>query len=139
MALEKRGDWILGKDYSAAPTCATCHVSGYVTPTGEVKGNSHDVGDRISWTLRPIVSTKINRVIFEDGTQEDYPDTRQMPAIGSVVETTHYQVKEDLLTSGKVPRTVARVSRTTSIGSVVWPAATTIGSSRAVASPPAIA
>ncbi len=51
-ALDKTGDWILGRDYAAAPTCATCHISGYVTPTGEVKPNSHDVGDRISWTLR---------------------------------------------------------------------------------------
>lgn len=46
--------WVLGKDYSAAPTCATCHMSA--TATQPV---SHDVGGRISWTLRPIVSTKL--------------------------------------------------------------------------------
>src|SRR6185295_14471011 len=109
MALEKDGDWILGKDYSAAPTCATCHISGFVTPTGEVKGNSHDVGDRISWTLRPIISTKINRIVFDDGTQEDYPDTRPIPDIGAAVETTQYQVEKDVLTSRKVERKVARV------------------------------
>lgn len=46
--------WILGKDYSAAPTCATCHMSG--TPNQPV---THDVGARISWTLRPPISTKL--------------------------------------------------------------------------------
>jgi len=47
--------WIVGKDYSAAPTCATCHISA--TPDMPV---THDVGDRISWTLRPKVSEKID-------------------------------------------------------------------------------
>ncbi|MCD4736611.1 MAG: hypothetical protein K8R53_11250, partial [Bacteroidales bacterium] len=47
--------WIVGEDYSAAPTCATCHVSA--TPDQPV---THDVGDRISWTLRPKVSEKID-------------------------------------------------------------------------------
>lgn len=43
--------WVVGKDYSAAPTCATCHMSA--TRTQPV---THDVGLRISYTLRPIVS-----------------------------------------------------------------------------------
>jgi hydroxylamine dehydrogenase len=47
--------WIVGVDYSAAPTCATCHMSA--TPNMEI---THDVGDRISWTLRPPVSQKID-------------------------------------------------------------------------------
>ncbi len=43
--------WIVGMDYYEAPTCATCHMSAAVgTPI------SHDVGQRISWTLRPPVS-----------------------------------------------------------------------------------
>ncbi len=46
--------WVLGKDYSAAPTCATCHMSA--TSSQKV---THDVGDRISLTLRPVVSTKL--------------------------------------------------------------------------------
>ena len=46
--------WVLGKDYSAAPTCATCHMSA--TPNQAV---THDVGARISWTLRPVVSKKL--------------------------------------------------------------------------------
>ncbi len=50
----KARPWILGKDYSAAPTCATCHMSA--TPELPV---THDVGSRISWTLRPVVSKKL--------------------------------------------------------------------------------
>jgi hydroxylamine dehydrogenase len=46
--------WVVGKDYSAAPTCATCHMSA--TPNQAV---THDVGDRISITLRPVISTKL--------------------------------------------------------------------------------
>ena len=44
----KSGSWVVGKDYSAAPTCATCHMSA--SPKQKV---THDVGQRISWTLRP--------------------------------------------------------------------------------------
>jgi hypothetical protein len=45
--------WVLGKDYSQAPTCATCHMSGHSRNNGAI---THDVGDRISWTNRPPVS-----------------------------------------------------------------------------------
>ncbi len=45
--------WIVGRDYYAAPSCATCHMSA--TPT---MAYTHDVGERISWTLRPVVSVK---------------------------------------------------------------------------------
>lgn len=45
--------WILGKDYSQAPTCATCHMSGHTQNGGKV---THDPGERISWTNRPPVS-----------------------------------------------------------------------------------
>ncbi|OLQ72935.1 hydroxylamine oxidoreductase [Photobacterium proteolyticum] len=47
--------WIVGEDYDAAPTCATCHMSA----TRELPV-THDVGDRISWTLRPAISEKID-------------------------------------------------------------------------------
>jgi hydroxylamine dehydrogenase len=43
--------WVVGVDYFEAPTCATCHMSA--TRTQAV---THDVGQRISWTLRPPVS-----------------------------------------------------------------------------------
>ena len=44
--------WVLGEDYTQAPTCATCHMSAHS------KGGSvtHDPGERISWTNRPPVS-----------------------------------------------------------------------------------
>ncbi|MEZ5973614.1 MAG: hypothetical protein R3E96_01865 [Planctomycetota bacterium] len=45
--------WIVGEDYSAAPTCATCHMSA--TKTQDV---THDIGMRISWNNRPIVSVR---------------------------------------------------------------------------------
>lgn len=44
--------WILGKDYSQAPTCATCHMSAH-SKNGKV---THNPGTRISWTNRPPVS-----------------------------------------------------------------------------------
>lgn len=54
MNLENESDeWIAGKDY-LFPTCASCHMSA--TPTQAV---THDVGDRISWTLRPPISNKL--------------------------------------------------------------------------------
>jgi len=46
-------DWVLGKDYSQAPTCATCHMSGHTRNDGKV---THDPGERISWTNRPPIS-----------------------------------------------------------------------------------
>jgi len=45
--------WIVGEDYSAAPTCATCHMSA--TPNQQV---THDVGMRISWNNRPVMSIR---------------------------------------------------------------------------------
>ena len=45
--------WVLGEDYSAAPTCATCHMSGHTRNGGKV---THDPGERISWTNRPPIS-----------------------------------------------------------------------------------
>ncbi len=46
-----RDDWVLGKDYYQAPTCATCHLSATIN-----QQVNHDVGLRISWTLRPPIS-----------------------------------------------------------------------------------
>ncbi len=46
--------WIVGKTYTAAPTCATCHMAA--TPT---QASTHDVGARISWTLRPLFSKRL--------------------------------------------------------------------------------
>ncbi len=45
-------EWVLGKDYMAAPTCATCHMSAHSRGAPV----THDPGQRISWTNRPPVS-----------------------------------------------------------------------------------
>ncbi|MFN3408182.1 MAG: ammonia-forming cytochrome c nitrite reductase subunit c552 [Limisphaerales bacterium] len=45
--------WIVGEDYNAAPTCATCHMSA--TKDQPV---THDVGMRISWNNRPEISIR---------------------------------------------------------------------------------
>jgi len=46
--------WVVGVDYTAAPTCSTCHMSA----TAHLPV-THDVGIRLSWTLRPVVSKKM--------------------------------------------------------------------------------
>ena len=43
--------WVVGIDYYEAPTCATCHMSATAGQTV-----THDVGERLKWTLRPPVS-----------------------------------------------------------------------------------
>jgi hypothetical protein len=45
--------WVLGKDYTQAPTCATCHMSANRNNGERV---THDPGERISWTNRPPIS-----------------------------------------------------------------------------------
>ncbi len=43
--------WVVGKDFTA-PTCATCHASLVVTPTGEVLGErTHQYNDRSAWRI----------------------------------------------------------------------------------------
>ena len=61
-----KDSWIVGKDYTAAPTCATCHMSA--TPTQPV---THDVGARISWTLRPPVSKKMENADKKRAAMQD--------------------------------------------------------------------
>ncbi len=45
--------WIVGEDYWAAPTCATCHMSAT-----RKQGVTHDIGMRISWNNRPEISVR---------------------------------------------------------------------------------
>ena len=47
--------WVVGEDYWAAPTCATCHMSA----TRDLP-LTHEIGGRISWTLRPAISEKVD-------------------------------------------------------------------------------
>ncbi len=71
--------WVAGVDYSAAPTCATCHMSR----AGD-QPKTHNVGDRISWTLRPPISQKINLVRLDNGQEKDIPgDNPELPKVGS--------------------------------------------------------
>ena len=69
--------WVAGIDYSAAPTCATCHMS-----RGGEQGKTHNVGDRISWNLRSPISNKINLVKLENGQEFDIPEGKPIPAVG---------------------------------------------------------
>ena len=48
-----KSSWVVGVDYSAAPVCATCHVSA--TPN---QPRTHDIGNRLSWNIRAKVSFK---------------------------------------------------------------------------------
>jgi len=43
--------WVVGEDYDAAPTCATCHMSA--TPNQDI---THNIGLRIKWNNRPVHS-----------------------------------------------------------------------------------
>jgi cytochrome c553 len=53
-----RAKWVLGEDYTAAPTCATCHMSAVRTSEGDLLPVTHDVGTRISWNNRPAISIR---------------------------------------------------------------------------------
>ncbi|MEE8412477.1 MAG: multiheme c-type cytochrome, partial [Acidobacteriota bacterium] len=64
-------DWVLGEDYSAAPTCATCHMSGNIRNGGTI---THDPGERISWTNRPPVSVKMDTDIGHNIVPASAPD-----------------------------------------------------------------
>jgi hypothetical protein len=67
-------DWVLGRDYAAAPTCATCHMSGNIRNGGQV---THDPGERISWTNRPVVSLVMDTDVNHNIVTETDPETRR--------------------------------------------------------------
>ncbi len=73
----KSKKWVAGVHYTAAPTCATCHMSATQT-----QGITHDVGDRISWNLRPAISTKLNMIRTEGGKGYDLPEGATLPKPG---------------------------------------------------------
>ncbi|HDL00903.1 MAG TPA: hydroxylamine oxidoreductase, partial [candidate division Zixibacteria bacterium] len=79
--------WVVGIDYSAAPTCATCHMSA----TRDLP-ITHDVGDRISWTLRPPVSQKIDATAKAKGKDVKPWDNRRndMKNVCSACHTSNY-------------------------------------------------
>ncbi|MBP7560033.1 MAG: hydroxylamine oxidoreductase [Armatimonadetes bacterium] len=62
------GEWVLGETYANAPTCSSCHMG----PVGAHFGSkglplTHDVGARISWTLRPELSYQPAAIVDTDG------------------------------------------------------------------------
>jgi len=57
--------WVVGEDYHLAPTCATCHMSATPSrpatkkrPAKPGQPVTHDVGMRISWNNRPVLSVR---------------------------------------------------------------------------------
>jgi len=72
--------WVLGKDYTQAPTCATCHMSGHLRNGGKV---THDPGERISWTNRPPVSLAMDTDAQHSVVTEKDPSTRQKQIVDS--------------------------------------------------------
>jgi len=65
--------WVLGEDYTQAPTCATCHMSANTRNGHKV---THDPGRRISWTNRPPVSLLLDTDITGEVVKETDPDER---------------------------------------------------------------
>jgi len=76
--------WRAGEEYFVGPTCSSCHMSA----AGK-QPVTHDVGERISWTLRPVISVKLNAVVLEDGTQaEVMGDQPPLPKPGDTYEVS---------------------------------------------------
>lgn len=69
--------WVAGKDYTAAPTCTTCHMGA----AGKIP-STHDVGMRNMWSLNSPVSEKQSLVMFQDGSKIELPDTQKPPRRG---------------------------------------------------------
>ena len=67
-------EWVLGEDYSAAPTCATCHMSGNTRNGGRI---THDPGERISWTNRPPISLVMDTDVNGKVVKETDPAVRR--------------------------------------------------------------
>lgn len=53
--LMKEKEWIPGKQFEQGPTCSACHMGA-----AQDLPVTHDVGERISWTLRPPISERID-------------------------------------------------------------------------------
>lgn len=66
--------WVLGEDYTQAPTCATCHMSGHSKNGGKV---NHDPSVRLSWTNRPPISAVMDTDKNGKLIKEKDPEKRQ--------------------------------------------------------------
>ncbi|MCZ6807751.1 MAG: multiheme c-type cytochrome, partial [Deltaproteobacteria bacterium] len=76
-------DWVLGRDYSQAPTCATCHMSGHMRNDGRI---THDPGERISWTNRPPISLVMDTDIDGAIVKETDPVLRRELIVDSATD-----------------------------------------------------
>ncbi|GMU36307.1 MAG: hydroxylamine oxidoreductase [Phycisphaerae bacterium] len=74
--------WVLGKDYSAAPTCATCHMSAHS------KGApvTHNPGQRISWTNRPPISLAMDTDANNSVVKETDPEKRAALVVDTAMD-----------------------------------------------------
>jgi hypothetical protein len=82
--------WVLGVDYAAAPTCASCHMSGNIRNGRRI---THDPGERISWTNRPVVSLVMDTDVNHDIVTEQDPETRRS-LIHDMAEQKRDRMKE---------------------------------------------
>jgi hypothetical protein len=73
--------WVAGQDYTAAPTCTTCHMGA----AGKIP-TTHDVGLRNAWNLNQPVSYQQYLVLLEDGSKLELPATAKPPKRGSELE-----------------------------------------------------
>jgi len=83
-------DWVLGVDYMAAPTCASCHMSGNKLNNGRV---THDPGERLSWTNRPVVSLVMDTDVNHAIVTETDPELRRELIVDSA-ESKRNRMKE---------------------------------------------
>ena len=82
--------WVLGKDYSAAPTCASCHMSANLRNGMKI---THDPGERISWTNRPPVSLVMDTDANHAVVTETDPEKRR-GAIADTAEAKRNRMKQ---------------------------------------------
>jgi hydroxylamine dehydrogenase len=82
--------WVVGKDYSAAPTCATCHMSANLRNGMTI---THDPGERISWTNRPPVSLVMDTDANHAVVTETDPEKRRA-AIADTAEAKRNRMKQ---------------------------------------------
>jgi hydroxylamine dehydrogenase len=82
--------WVLGRDYSAAPTCATCHMGANTRNGMRI---THDPGERISWTNRPPVSLVMDTDANHDVVTETNPEQRRA-AIADTADAKRNRMKQ---------------------------------------------
>ena len=90
MNLDAQPNWVLGRDYSAAPTCATCHMSANTRNGMKI---THDPGERISWTNRPPVSLVMDTDANHAVVTETDPEKRRA-AIADTADAKRNRMKQ---------------------------------------------